>query len=1112
MIAPPAAERRLVSVLFADLVGFTPFSEEQDAEEVREFLGRYFDVGREIVARYGGTVEKFIGDAVMAVWGTPTAHEDDAERAVRAALEIVDAVRGLQPGVEARAGVLTGEAAVNLGAENQAMVAGDLVNTASRLQSVAPPGSVLVGEATMRAASGAIAFAPAGEHTLKGKASPVPAWTALRVVASRGGAGRSETLEAPFVGRDEELRLLKDLLHTTGRDPRIRLVSVTGPAGIGKTRLVWELEKYVDGVLETIYWHRGRSPAYGEGITFWALGEMVRQRARLAETDDEATTRARIAQTVAEYVPHPEDRDWIEPALLALLGLQPSPPGGREAVFSAWRMFFERVAGRGTTVLVFEDLQWADSGLLDFIDHLMEWSKGSPILVITLARPELFDRRSDWGAGKRNFTSLALEPLSEQAMRELLAGLVPGLSQEAADAIVARADGVPLYAVETVRMLVGEGRLQLVQGAYHPIGELGSLAVPDSLRSLISSRLDGLDPADRSLLQDAAALGQSFTPAALEAVSRLSEGDLGPRLSSLVRRELLQAEIDPRSPERGQYGFVQALIREVAYGTLAKADRRRRHVAAAEFFESLGDDELAGAVATQYLDAHRAAASGPDAEGIADRARVALISAADRAASLGAHDQAVAFLELALSVTSQPMVQAEILDRAATSSNAAGRYAAAEAYARRAIETLRPTGDAAALAASFFQLGQSLINQGDAGAAIGEFEAALAEHPLGPDRVDEAQARLLAGLAHADQRHAEYERSASAADRAMAAAERLDLQPVVAQAMVTKGTVLASLGRPRESVALLEAGIRLARETGQISLELRARNNLAAALSDDDVLKASQVHGEGLELAEKVGDQQMTTWMRMVNGIHAHLRAEGWDEALRAMDVQLDRGLEAADRVRMQLVALSIRAEQGEAPPHAMEEVSTAVAQLSETGLTSGNHFMRAMDGMGRGAFEVAFDEGIRAADAEPQIGWLASHLAGLAALWLRDVDRARTALGRLDSATRTGRAGRTARVSLRAIVATLEGRRADAVGGFREAIRGMKEVGSILHASQIGLAFALAVGPSDPEARVAAEQGREVFARVRARPWVEKTDAVLNGEVPPVLEPSPIPAETPIL
>jgi class 3 adenylate cyclase len=442
--AGAVAERRLVSVLFADLVGFTPFAEERDAEDVRDTLTRYFDIASEVIGRYGGTVEKFIGDAVMAVWGTPTAREDDAERSVRAALDLVDAVRALGPSIQARAGVLTGEAAVTLGATNQGMVAGDIVNTAARLQSVAQPGTVLVAESTMRAASAAIAFEPAGEQTLKGKATPVPAYRALRVVAQRRGSGRSDLPESPFVGRDEELRILKDLIAATGRDRRTRLVSITGPGGIGKSRLAWELEKYIDGISETIYWHRGRSPAYGEGITFWALGEMVRRRAGLAETDDEATTRERIHAVVAEFVPADDDRRWVEPALLTLLGLEPAPAGGRDVLFAAWRIFFERIAEKATTVLLFEDLQWADSGLLHFVEQLLEWSKNVPLIVVTLARPELFERRPDWGAGTRNLTRLALEPLTDAAMRELIDGFVPGLPPEAVAAILARADGMPL--------------------------------------------------------------------------------------------------------------------------------------------------------------------------------------------------------------------------------------------------------------------------------------------------------------------------------------------------------------------------------------------------------------------------------------------------------------------------------------------------------------------------------------------------------------------------------------------------------------------------------------------------------------------------------------------
>src|SRR6187402_3908145 len=361
----PIAERRLVSILFIDLVGFTSLAEGRDAEETRELLSRYFELAGEVIGRYGGTVEKFIGDAVMAVWGTPIARENDAERAVRAALDLVAAVKALGPGLDARAGVLTGETAVTIGATNQGMVAGDIVNTASRLQSVAQPGTVLVGESTERAANQAIAFEPAGEQVLKGKEAPVPAFRAIRVVAERGGRGRGDQLEAPFLGRDGEFGLLKDLFHATGRERRTRIVSIVGVAGSGKSRLVWELSKYLDGVVESVLWHTGRSPAYGEGITFWALGEMVRTRAGLAETDDEPTTRAKVAEVVERWVPDDSERRWIESALLALLGVDTATQMAREELFSAWRTFFERIAAEGTVALIFEDLHWADPGTLD---------------------------------------------------------------------------------------------------------------------------------------------------------------------------------------------------------------------------------------------------------------------------------------------------------------------------------------------------------------------------------------------------------------------------------------------------------------------------------------------------------------------------------------------------------------------------------------------------------------------------------------------------------------------------------------------------------------------------------------------------------------------------
>ncbi len=262
-------------------------------------LTRYFEAASDAVQRQGGTVEKFIGDAVMAVWGTPVAHEDDAERAVRSALEIVDQVMALGSSLgldlPARAGVLTGEAVARLDATNQGIVTGDLVNSASRLQSAAAPGEVLVGERTFRAVSASITCLPIEALTLKGKAEPLPAWRALRVISEIGGSNRGVAPEPPFGGRAEELRLTKELLHATGRDGRTRLLHIGGVAGIGKWRLVWELQKYVDGLTETFLWHQGRCPAYGDGVTFWALAEMVRGRARIADTDDDATARDALA-------------------------------------------------------------------------------------------------------------------------------------------------------------------------------------------------------------------------------------------------------------------------------------------------------------------------------------------------------------------------------------------------------------------------------------------------------------------------------------------------------------------------------------------------------------------------------------------------------------------------------------------------------------------------------------------------------------------------------------------------------------------------------------------------------------------------------------------------
>ena len=839
------AERRLVSVLFADLVGFTPFAEERDAEEVRETLSRYFELAREVIERYGGTVEKFIGDAVMAVWGAPVAHEDDAERAVRAALDLVESVGVVAAGISARAAVLTGEAAVTVGATDQGMVAGDLVNTAARLQGVAEAGTVLVGGATYRAASRAIVFEPAGEHRLKGKDAPVAAHRAMRVVAEVGGRNRAEVLEAPFVGRAEELRLLKELFHGTARESRSRLVSIVGPAGIGKSRLAWEFAKYVDGLVESVWWHAGRSPAYGEGVTFWALGEMVRERAGLAENDDEATTRERIAATVGEWVPEPDERRWIEDALLALLGLG-SDRVASEQLFAAWRTFFERIAARGPVVLLFEELHWADSGLLDFIDHLLEWSRDTALYVITLARPELLERRPDWATRVRRFSSIVLEPLQPGDMRAVLAGLVPGLPETAAQAVVARAEGFPLYAVETVRMLLAEGRLaRNAEGGYEPVGDLRTLAVPDTLTALIAARLDGLESAERSLIADAAVLGQSFTRAALAAVSGTEEEALEPRLRLLVRRELLSQTDDPRSPERGQYAFVQALIREVAYQTLGRRERRTRHLAAARYFEAFGQDELAGALAGHYLAAHAHSSPGPEGDAVAIQARIALRAAAERASALAAHSQAVSLSEQALTVTTDPTEEAELLQVAGEAASKAGRHDQAETLLRRAVERRRELGDRPALAGAIAALAGALQHAYRMEKMRDVLDPASVEFPdLGEDP---AVIRLWSRLAAA---RMDAEATLGLADRVLAAAERGDLVESIAYSLITRGSVLTNLGRSYEGMGCLRTGLELARKHGFALVAMRAENNMLVDLNRRDPRQAMQLARTALETAK----------------------------------------------------------------------------------------------------------------------------------------------------------------------------------------------------------------------------------------------------------------------
>jgi class 3 adenylate cyclase/tetratricopeptide (TPR) repeat protein len=1089
----PEAERRLVSVLFADLVGFTGLAEDRDPEAVRDLLTRYFGLATDVVTRYGGTVEKFIGDAVMAVWGAPIAREDDPERAVRAALELVDGVHHL--GVDAagsplraRAGVLTGDAAVTVGSVNQGMVAGDLVNTASRLQAVAPADAVLVGDATRSATENAIAYEAVGEQSLKGKVLPVAAWRAVRVLAKVGGVGRAEGLEPPFVGRDEEFRLIKDMLHAAERDRRLRFVSITGQPGTGKSRIAWELSKYVDGLASDVYWHQGRSPAYGEGITFWALGEMVRRRAGLAESDDAATTRARIAAALHEFVPDEAERSWIEPKLLGLLGLVEVRSLEREELFAAWRTFFERVSDQGTTALVFEDVHWADQGLLDFISSLSDWSADHPILLVTLARPELLERHPDWGVGKRGFTAITLDPLPDRAMEEMLVGIVPGLPEAARQAILSRADGIPLYAVETVRKLILEGRLERDGDRYRPRGELELTGVPETLHALIAARLDALDPAQRALLQDASILGQTFTLAALAGVAGADEAELEPRLRDLVRRDVLLHNRDPRSPERGQFGFVQALIREVAYGTLARRERRARHLAAARHFESLGDEELAGALAAHYLDAYHASDPGPEADAIGVQARIALRSAAERAASLHSHEQAIHYLEAALDVTAAPAERAALHELAGEAADRAAKREEAERHLRAAIDAYREAGDRGGVARATASAGLIHTFAGRPLDGIAFLEPALTE---AADLGDTRDVMMLRGaLARSYLFADDYDRAIELADGVLVAAGRIDDVPIVTDALITKGTTLMYMERHREGVALMSGGLALAEHHGLVLLELRARLNISFSEATDDPRACLRMASLGLDKARRLG---FWDWVLLLagNAADAQFALGEWDHALDAYRTLAAPATGAVDVGDLTSTALAIRAIKGEVAELGDEIQAFDAHTDAQTG--SQERLTQVLMHMWLDLATGRLDELLSTplTDYPDASGVTSRVVAAHVALWRGDLERARIIHQAIAGSSLVGR---WIDLSMRALaggIAALEGRHAAAEQAYAEAVAGLSDMGAWRDVALIHLDHA-AVAADDAVAEAAARDARAVIERLGAHALTDRLDEIM--------------------
>jgi class 3 adenylate cyclase len=852
-----------VSVLFVDLVGYTSISESRDPEDVRTLLSAYFDTARTIVERYGGRVEKFIGDAVMAVWGSPVALEDDAERAVRAALELVAQVPvfGAEAGIphlQARGGVVTGQAA-SVVDPAEGLVVGDRVNTASRVQSAAAPGTVLVDEVSRVLTEGSVAYEDAGDHTVKGKSEPLHLWRATRVVAGTKGKGREDGLEPAFVGRDTEFSLVKALLHDSMDRRSARLVTLVGEAGVGKSRLVWEFYKYTDGIADTLLWHRGRCPRYGDGVAYSAFAEIVRARLGIADDDPGDVVATKVADGLARYLDDPVERDYLIPRVGRLVGLDDGEGLSRDELFSGWRLLVERMSQSAPFVMVIEDAQWADTGLLDFVEHLLEWSAQTPVFVLMATRPDLLERRDGWGSGRRNATLVYLEALSPSAITSLIDDVVPDMPTDLRERIAERSDGIPLYVVETIRALLDQGRLRRgPDGRYHVADDQPlELTVPASLTALIAARLDALAPDSRSVVRTLSVYGTAFTRSAAGALCGLDAVTLDEVLADLVHRDVLTVRADPLSPRRGEYQFNQALLQTVAYDTLSKPERRQLHAAAAEHLRTaLPDegDEVIDVVAAHYLAAMRAGpADDAESERLRGLAFDAYQRAADRAERLGATVTARSALEHAAGLATSGSDAAELLERAAVmawaglETDEAARLLEAASAAHSAAGDDRNARRLLAI-----RSGASRDTMSDDVRA--ELEDALGALAQGPR--DRGYAEVAIMLATTTLHRGEpLVDVIPRFEDALAAAEASGDMVLVARGLGGKGILMAWSGRPVEAEALFTFALATAQSAGDSTATMQAYGNLTDHLLNADAPSAVERAEESVAQARRLGQR-----------------------------------------------------------------------------------------------------------------------------------------------------------------------------------------------------------------------------------------------------------------
>jgi len=1043
-------ERKVVTALFCDLVGFTSRSEVSDPEEVRAMLRAYYFRVRELIEHFGGTVEKFIGDAVVAVFGAPVAHEDDPERALHAAFRVLGAIAVLRdewPGFDlaVRIGVNTGETLVTPAAAEagEGLATGDVMNTAARLQALAPTGGILVGESTHSATLHLVDYEALPPADLRGKAEPVAVWRAV-ALRSRVGSAGEDVHAGPMVGRKEEQRAIIDEFLRMADQRSVRLLTLVGEAGVGKSRLITEFFHFVDQRPELTYWRQTRCLPYGDSFTFWPLAQIVKSHAGILESDGPEVWREKL-DAAAQALPIPgADRDWIRARLGSLMGADlqgRAEPTEQAESFTAWRRFLEAVASVHPLILVVEDVQWADDPMLDFLEHLVVGPGGYPMLVLCTARQRLLDRRPGWGGQWANSLVIRLGPLSDADTRTLLGASIgqETVDQETVSAVLERAGGNPLFAQEFARLIRDR--------ASRPAPSTET-PVPRSITSIIAARLDTLPPRVKSVLQDASVIGKVFWSGALAAMGGMDESEVLGALRELMRRELVSRSRASRMSRSEEVAFSHGLVRDVAYSQIPRTARAAKHRAVAEWLDVAAGDpsdvaELLVYHYQQALDLSPTLEATTD--GLQDRFRKALLVAADRAASLDVASAADYYLRALQALAETDPRRPRALIGFADVAAQAGRFSEAEAAYEEAIAAFRTTGDHLSRGDAGRKLSNLLWHQGEVVRSQTVLDEAVALLELEPPGRELAEACSEAGWANA--LGGDLEAAVSWSGRALDIAAAQGLEELRPRALSLRGQARCHLG-DRAGIEEIRSGLNLAMELGLSREAARAEAILAeeliATVGPEEGARVSRI---GINLAEGRGVTSMAMALRALTLVPSLMMLGEWADAMAEADSVVSWSSEAGGNYFGTLArahSAHIQLWQGVPIDPAREEEFLPVArdigdpQVLVPSLAVAA-ILRSTAGLTEAAQQIVLE--LVSFQRDPG-GWIrATYLADIGRI-CRDAtpDLAEAFLAQVTGATRLTRLGR---LTVRAVLDEAAGRAEQAAAKYAKAAEGWGAFGA---------------------------------------------------------------------